>query len=79
MRDAAESKILQDFGSKIRNLRQQAGLSQEELASRANVHRTYVGMVERGEKNATLITLLRIAAALEADVACLVEGLSDGQ
>ena len=46
--------ILIKFGEKVREVRLKQGLSQEELASRAGVHRTYVGMIERGEKNITL-------------------------
>lgn len=39
-------------------------MSQEELAARAGVHRTYVGMIERGEKNVTIITMIKLATAL---------------
>lgn len=51
----------------LRDLRQRAGLSQEELAARCGVHRTYIGSVERGERNITLDTLQKIAKALETD------------
>lgn len=52
------------FGKELRQLREQAGLSQEEFAERAGVHRTYVGGIERGERNPTLQTICRLAAAL---------------
>lgn len=51
-------------GAILRRLREDAGLSQEELADRADIHRTYVGMVERGEKNPTLESLWVILHAL---------------
>ncbi|MBI2119796.1 MAG: helix-turn-helix transcriptional regulator [Elusimicrobia bacterium] len=58
-------EILIKFGQKVRNERNRLGLSQEELASRANVHRTYIGMIERAEKNITLENIEKIANALE--------------
>ena len=57
--------ILQKFGNKIREERHKLGLSQEELASRAGVHRTYIGMIERAEKNITLENIEKIAFALK--------------
>ena len=56
--------ILEKFGQKIRSERLKQGLSQEELAAKAGVHRTYIGMIERGEKNITLINIGKIAKAL---------------
>lgn len=58
-------EILVKFGNKVRERRITLGLSQEELASRAGVHRTYVGMIERAEKNITLENIQKIAKALE--------------
>ena len=49
-----KSEILIKFGNRVRELRLQKGFSQEELAHLANVHRTYIGMIERAEKNITL-------------------------
>ena len=57
--------ILVKFGRKVREERMKSGLSQEELAFRAGVHRTYIGMVERAEKNITLRNIEKIARALE--------------
>jgi len=52
------------FGKKVREVRQELGISQEELAGRAGIHRTYIGMVERAEKNITLLNIEKIAKAL---------------
>jgi len=53
-------EILIKFGNKVREERKNLGLSQEELASRAGVHRTYIGMIERAEKNITLENIEKI-------------------
>ena len=58
-------EILIKFGNKVREQRLKLGLSQEELSSRAGVHRTYIGMIERAEKNITLENIEKIAKALE--------------
>jgi transcriptional regulator with XRE-family HTH domain len=52
------------FGGRLRALRRQAGLSQEELADRAGLHRTYVSSVERGRRNISLATIHSLADAL---------------
>lgn len=64
-----KSDILIKFGHSVCSKRKDQGLSQEELASRAGVHRTYIGMIERAEKNITLENIERIAKALEINVA----------
>jgi len=56
--------ILRAFGNHLRTLRLQKGLSQEKLAELAGLHRTYLGGVERGKRNPTLLTLAKIAKAL---------------
>ncbi len=61
--------VLQKFGQKVRAERVRLGLSQEELASRAGVHRTYIGMIERAEKNITLENIEKIAKALKISIA----------
>ncbi len=66
-----KSKVLIDFGEKVRELRLSVGISQEELASRANLHRTYIGMIERAEKNLTLENIEKIAKALNLKIADL--------
>jgi transcriptional regulator with XRE-family HTH domain len=60
----AKKKILIAFGDKVRELRKEKGLSQEELSFKADLHRTYIGMIERAEKNITLINIEKIAKAL---------------
>jgi transcriptional regulator with XRE-family HTH domain len=57
---------------RIQLARHQLGWSQEELAARAGLHRTYIGAVERGERNITLKTLERLARALECDPVSLL-------
>lgn len=52
------------FGRQLRALRQQRGFTQEELADRAHLHRNYVGGVERGERNISLINIVELARAL---------------
>lgn len=64
--------ILKRFGANVRERRIVLGLSQEELAARAGVHRTYIGMVERAEKNVTLRNIERIAKALNMSVESLL-------
>ena len=63
-----KSKILIKFGDKVREIRIAKGLSQEQLAHIADVHRTYIGMIERAEKNITLINIEKIANALEISI-----------
>ena len=53
----------------------QLGLTQEAFAERAQLHRTYIASLERGNRNIPVVTLLRIAQALELDAAALVTGL----
>lgn len=59
---------LEKFGHKVREERLKQGLSQEELAARARVHRTYIGMIERAEKNITLENIEKIATALKLKI-----------
>ncbi len=68
-----EQEILKKFGSKVRYYRELLGLSQEKFAERANVHRTYIGTVERGETNITLVNVYKLAKALEVTVTQLIK------
>ena len=67
------SAILKRFGKKVKALRLERGISQEKLGELAKVHRTYVGMIERGEKNITLGNIHKIANALKVKPCDLVE------
>ncbi|HFO1191789.1 TPA: helix-turn-helix domain-containing protein, partial [Pseudomonas aeruginosa] len=58
-----QCQLVAIFAANVRRKRLELGFSQEELAERADVHRTYVGMLERGEKNVTIYNIERIAQA----------------
>ncbi|HEX2039601.1 MAG TPA: helix-turn-helix transcriptional regulator [Acidimicrobiales bacterium] len=64
------------FGQRVRARRVELGLSQEALAQLAGLHRTYVGSLERGERNVALINILRLGRALEIDAGTLISGIS---
>ncbi|NUQ64679.1 MAG: helix-turn-helix transcriptional regulator [Pirellulales bacterium] len=59
-----KSDPLKAFGKRVRSMRERAGLGQEALAAKAGIHRTYMGGVERGERNLCLKNILRLAEAL---------------
>lgn len=63
-----KDKILINFGKRVRKLRKEKGLSQEQLAFKADLHRTYIGMIERAEKNITLVNIEKISKAFEVDI-----------
>ena len=65
MAAAPPSKLRRVFAKHVRARRQELGISQEELADRAQVHRTFVGSVERAESNVSLDNIARISDALE--------------
>jgi transcriptional regulator with XRE-family HTH domain len=67
------SSSLHLFGESVRQLREERGWSQEELADRCHLHRTYVGGIERGERNVSLLNVLKLASALEVSPARLFE------
>jgi len=68
-------EILIKFGKKVREERARLGLSQEELASRAGVHRTYIGMIERAEKNITLENIEKVSKALKISISDFFKGI----
>ena len=69
------SEIAKSIGQRIRNYRTKQGLSQEKLAEMSGYHPTYIGQLERGEKNATLESIEKIAAALNVSLSTLFEQL----
>ena len=73
------SEISKLIGQRIRNYRTQKNLSQEKLAEAAGCHPTYIGQVERGEKNATLESIEKIASALNIPLSQLFEKFGDGE
>lgn len=66
---------LKQFGERVRSLREKSQLSQEELADLVGIHRTYIGGIERGERNIGLINVFRIATALRITPAVLFKGM----
>lgn len=67
-----ECRLVEIFAKRVRARRLELGLSQEQLAEKAGIHRTYVGMLERGEKNVTIYNIDRIATALSVDPSTLL-------
>jgi transcriptional regulator with XRE-family HTH domain len=61
------------LGAAVRDLRKQAGISQEALAERSGLHRTYIGGIERGERNVSLANIVSIARALRVSPSKLLE------
>ena len=70
--------LLKLLGKKIHDLRAAKNWSQEEFAHVSGLHRTYIGQIERGEKNISFDNLSRVAGALGVNLSALLEGLEDG-
>lgn len=72
-----KSKVpsLTTLGRNIRKLRESHDLSQEDLADKADLDRTYIGSVERGERNVTILSAVKIAQALKTNVSELCRGI----
>ena len=68
-----KNNILVKFGDNVRKIRKAKGLSQEQISFKADLHRTYIGMIERAEKNITLSNIEKIANALEVEIAELLK------
>ena len=68
--------IARELGERLRAYRTQRGWSQEEMAERADLHTTYIGQLERGEKNATIESISKVAAALDISLSKLFENIS---
>lgn len=63
-----DNPLRKKFGLRVRELRKKIGLSQEELGFKANIHRTYIGAVERGEQNVSLDNIGRLAKHLRVSL-----------
>ena len=75
----SKHKILNVFGENVRHFRRKLDISQEELAGRADLHRTYIGMIERAEKNITLINMEKVANALKVKIEDLLKPNNNGK
>jgi transcriptional regulator with XRE-family HTH domain len=64
----SKKEELLEFGQRLRRLRRKKGFSQEKLAEIASLHRNYIGMIERGERNVTLLKIKKIARALNIEI-----------
>jgi len=69
-------QIQRQLGDRIRRLRRKRGWSQEEFADISGLHRTYIGAVERGEKNLTISTIHTLAKTLDTTIAQLFRGIA---
>lgn len=70
--------ILQQFGNNVRYWRKMRGFSQEELAEKCGLHRTYIGGIERGERNVALVNIVKLSTALDVSVSNLIERVDAG-
>jgi len=71
-RSTCRSNLIRRFGATVQKLRFGLGISQEELAERADLHRTYVADIERGGRNPTLLTIKKLAKGLGVSAADLL-------
>lgn len=65
------------FGNNIRKQRLAKGISQEQLSALTNLHRTYIGGIERGERNPSLINIMKISKALNVSIPSLFKGIDE--
>lgn len=68
--------VARRFGANLRHARKHSGLSQEALAARASLHRTHIGLLERGARVPGIDTLVKLAVALDIDAAKLLGGIN---
>lgn len=76
LQEVRQVTIAREIGERLRAYRTQRGWSQEELAERADLHTTYIGQLERGEKNATIESISKVAGALGVSLSKLFENIS---
>ncbi len=75
-RKARSREVAVTFGDNLRRVRRRVGLSQEELAVRASLHRTEIGMLENGKRLARIDTLIQLSGAMAIDPTELIDGIS---
>ena len=73
MDNKAARAIREAFGARVRELRRKARFSQEELAATADLDRSYIGGVERGERNVSLVNIVKVARALKVKPSALFD------
>jgi transcriptional regulator with XRE-family HTH domain len=73
--DKGRTRRQVEFGDRVRARRQELGWSQEQLALKANINRTYIASLEGGHRNPSLDLIARLASAMKVDVGDLVTGL----
>lgn len=71
-----KDKILIAFGNRVRELRKERNWSQEKLAENSGLHPNYIGMVERGERNPSLLNIVKIASTFELDLSELLKQIN---
>src|SRR5689334_8546857 len=71
----ARSRVLEEFGHNVRRVRDSVGLSQERLALESGLDRTYISSLERGRRNASVVTVCRLALVLGVAPGDLLEGI----
>jgi transcriptional regulator with XRE-family HTH domain len=72
-------EVLRQLGQRVRSVRTGAGLTQEDLAERTGLHRTYIGDIERGERNVSTVNLYKLSRALGMALSELLEGVDGGE
>ena len=72
---AAEQEVMGKLGIRVRQLREESGLSQERVAELADIHRTYISSIERGQQNFSMTILIRLADALGVSLEDMFAGL----
>lgn len=72
-----KANVLEELGNRIREERKSRGWTQEEMADNAGIDRSYIGGVERGQRNLTFTVLCQICDALRCDVAALTKGIPE--
>jgi len=75
MQDSTKNEVLRIFGGNLKSARKASNLSQEELADKCGLDRSYIGSVERGERNVTLFNIFRISHSIGLSSSKLLEGI----